>query len=86
MCSRLKQAAAACEIKRDPSSEVIFQMHAVTTHNLIIDTGILQSSYLAAANTPRADLAHFVCSECAVKQAASMAGFTDNLFWNGNDA
>lgn len=42
-------------------------------HNLIIYTDILPS-YLAAANTPRADLANFVYLDSAVKQAVSIFG------------
>lgn len=45
-------------------------------HNLIIYTDILPSSYLAAADTPRADLANFVYLDSAVKQAVSIFGFT----------
>lgn len=60
------------------AQEVIFQTHAVITHDLITDTGALRSPDLAAAGTPRADLANFVCLDLAIKQAVSVSGFT----WN----
>ena len=54
-------------------------------HSLIIYTDILPSSYLAVADTPRADLANFVYLDSAVKQAVSIFGFTGNGFCNCND-